>query len=672
MHVIHRGGLSYAVILLSGLVVACGTTNVGATYVDEVLASGPTLYWRLDDTTAGVGGALDSSGRGNHGNHFGFDPIEPSNGNGMVGVPGFELLDLPGNLGAEFVADDVILAGGPDIDVPETGAYSIELFFKPSSLNATSAQELAAKGPNTGIQTWYLLYFGPNGFGIPTGTLRFGVNGQGTGPQAMDAANTLASDSWAYIVATYDTDPGSLEANLYVNGQLSVTQTFDPAGPLSPGEAFIAGGLDQGGIVNTANGTIDEVAYYAKALSAAEVQAHYEAAVGPPVPGDPFAWNRADGGSWFVSANWKPEEPSMLFLPDSEDSIATLGDAIEADSTIFVDQDVTLNIINFDNTNSYIVAGSRTVNLSNGAELGDPEIGVVQGAHQFQANVALNANTAVDIASGATLEFNNRLNLNGNTLTKTGSGTLAINNNVLTSGGMVDCQAGICSGTGTISGSLNNDGTVAPGNSAGSLTIDGNMTQGETGTLELEIGGTVAGDEHDKLNVTGQLDLNGTVAVALINDYMPAGGETFDLVDFGSFVDSGFAFDFSLAALTDGLEWITTDFATNGTLSIMGGEMFPDGDFDASGTTEVSDLNLVLFNWNKMGSELPGTWAYQRPGDTDIVGVPQLNAVLFNWNAMAPSAAVPEPVSSVVLSIGMLVFAIGRSEVRNVTSRCLT
>ena len=64
MHVIHRGGLSYAVILLSGLVVACGTTNVGATYVDEVLASGPTLYWRLDDTTAGVGGALDSSGRG--------------------------------------------------------------------------------------------------------------------------------------------------------------------------------------------------------------------------------------------------------------------------------------------------------------------------------------------------------------------------------------------------------------------------------------------------------------------------------------------------------------------------------------------------------------------------------------------------------------------------------
>jgi len=34
--------------------------------------------------------------------------------------------------------------------------------------------------------------------------------------------------------------------------------------------------------------------------------------------------------------------------------------------------------------------------------------------------------------------------------------------------------------------------------------------------------------------------------------------------------------------------------------------IFPDGDFDASNLVAAGDLNLVLFNWNVLGADLPG------------------------------------------------------------------
>ena len=54
---------------------------------------------------------------------------------------------------------------------------------------------------------------------------------------------------------------------------------------------------------------------------------------------------------------------------------------------------------------------------------------------------------------------------------------MAINNNVLTGGGTINCEQGTCSGTGTVGGDLNNSGgTVAPGDSTGVATVDGNFT----------------------------------------------------------------------------------------------------------------------------------------------------------------------------------------------------
>ena len=110
------------------------------------------------------------------------------------------------------------------------------------------------------------------------------------------------------------------------------------------------------------------------------------------------------------------------------------------------------------------------VSLVQGTAMGSPptSITVNQGQHEFQLRVSLETDTMVDVASGQLLEFNNRLFLNDNTLTKTGEGTMAINNQVVTGGGMVICAEGTCSGSGTIGGDLINDGgTISPGNSPG-------------------------------------------------------------------------------------------------------------------------------------------------------------------------------------------------------------
>src|SRR5262249_41569864 len=65
------------------------------------------------------------------------------------------------------------------------------------------------------------------------------------------------------------------------------------------------------------------------------------------------------------------------------------------------------------------------------------------------------------------------------------------------------------------------------------LTINGNYTQTATGVLDIDIGGTAVGSS-DQLVVTGTATLGGTLNVATIGSFMPALGNTFQVLTFGS------------------------------------------------------------------------------------------------------------------------------------------
>ena len=91
--------------------------------------------------------------------------------------------------------------------------------------------------------------------------------------------------------------------------------------------------------------------------------------------------------------------------------------------------------------------------------------------------------------------------------------------------GTVDVQAaGVLSGSGTI-GHLINQGTVSPGNSIGTIIIQGNYSQTPTGTLDIEVDGTVA----DLIDASGSASIGGLLSVtALPGTYLK--GQTVPIV----------------------------------------------------------------------------------------------------------------------------------------------
>lgn len=132
-------------------------------------------------------------------------------------------------------------------------------------------------------------------------------------------------------------------------------------------------------------------------------------------------------------------------------------------------------------------------------------------------------------------------------------------------GGRIEGDNGVIAGNVGVFG-----GTLAPGNSPGTLTIDGNLTfDSLASVLEIEIAGTQSG-EFDVLNVTGDLIAsNGfTLELSFLNGFTPEDGARFDFLNVGgeSFLDLAF-----LNVIVNGLN-DDTKFAfdfQNGMISLL-------------------------------------------------------------------------------------------------------
>ena len=188
-------------------------------------------------------------------------------------------------------------------------------------------------------------------------------------------------------------------------------------------------------------------------------------------PATTFTWNKDGVGDWAEQSNWSFTGSSPLggVRANNPNHTAIFGELISNPTTVATNAAVTVNRIELDNTtNGYVVSGHGSVNMAatTAAMAVDPTMSVL-GTHQFQAIVKLDNATTVDVASGSALSFNNILNLNGNSLTKTGAGAIAVNNQLTMAGGTLSVQQGTVSGVGTVGGDLNNDGgKISPGNIA--------------------------------------------------------------------------------------------------------------------------------------------------------------------------------------------------------------
>ena len=81
-----------------------------------------------------------------------------------------------------------------------------------------------------------------------------------------------------------------------------------------------------------------------------------------------------------------------------------------------------------------------------------------------------------------------------------------------------------------------NAGVVAPGHSPGVITVNGDFVQTTSGRLSVEIGGTRPGLEFDLLNISGRATLAGAIELDLLNNFIPAAGGAFDVVNSASLV----------------------------------------------------------------------------------------------------------------------------------------
>ncbi|MBX7211664.1 MAG: hypothetical protein K1X78_25375 [Verrucomicrobiaceae bacterium] len=79
-----------------------------------------------------------------------------------------------------------------------------------------------------------------------------------------------------------------------------------------------------------------------------------------------------------------------------------------------------------------------------------------------------------------------------------------------------------------------NDGTVTVGSPVGMWDLDWDFTQGSTGRLNLDIGGTAAGTEFDQVNFHGAVTLGGALNVSLRNSYVPPLGATYAVLTYPS------------------------------------------------------------------------------------------------------------------------------------------
>ncbi len=182
-------------------------------------------------------------------------------------------------------------------------------------------------------------------------------------------------------------------------------------------------------------------------------------------------------------------------------------------------------------------------------------VAVSGGNADLFGDVTLSAGAKVITSGGAVTTFFDDVIHNGTEIrTSAGSGTVFF--------GAVS-GAGPFTGTGTVYF----EGDLRPGNSPASVLYEGDLVFGGGASLTLEIGGLTLGAQYDHLTIGGTMHADGDLVLALLDGFTPQFGDTFDLLDVGSFTGD---FDsISAPALGGGNAWDFTNLKTTGSVAVV-------------------------------------------------------------------------------------------------------
>jgi fibronectin-binding autotransporter adhesin len=91
-------------------------------------------------------------------------------------------------------------------------------------------------------------------------------------------------------------------------------------------------------------------------------------------------------------------------------------------------------------------------------------------------------------------------------------------------------DGGLLSGSGQIVGTVQNSGSLRPGDSPGILTVQGDYHQAQGGALDIVIGGSSISGLYSRLAVTGGAYLDGDLDISVLNGVQLQRGETFEIL----------------------------------------------------------------------------------------------------------------------------------------------
>ena len=126
--------------------------------------------------------------------------------------------------------------------------------------------------------------------------------------------------------------------------------------------------------------------------------------------------------------------------------------------------------------------------------------------------------------------------MNAPVSTKILAGVLTVNGSLNSPAVTVE-TGGMLKGIGVVNGNLLNGGSVSPGNSPGTLTVNGNFTQGSSGIYNVEI---VSPQSYSRLLVTGRANLGGTLQLTLASRFRPSPGQQFVVLSAGQGISGTF------------------------------------------------------------------------------------------------------------------------------------
>jgi serralysin len=369
-------------------------------------------------------------------------------------------------------------------------------------------------------------------------------------------------------------------------------------------------------------------------------------AAAPPGPDD-LVWLGDLGSAWdFGTANFFNGQGVDVFA-DGDNVLFT--DAV-ATTAVLVTTNMAPGAVTIDAATNYSFAGaggitaeSLTVSGGGTTELANPgnQLGAIDvSAGGLRISGQGNAPLAggVRVAAGATLEL---------------------------VGAQQFAATGRLSGGGTIIGDVAMPGIIAPGDAAGTLTLADDLELASTSVLEIEIGGELAGWQHDLLSVTGLANLDGGLLVTLIDGFTPTAGNGFTIVTGGQLVG---AFDeLQLPGLSPGLAWHAEYSSSELVLSVSSAVLFDPADFNEDGQVDADDLGAWHAGYGLQGSAMHGDG--DANGDLIVDG-----ADLLIWQRNlgsgpgvgASNREVPEPAAGALLLAGL---AAGLAPVRRARMR---